>query len=93
MYNSVSKIESFARACFEYAMKISFPVYLSTKYLLLKEYDGTFKRAFDTIYEQEYKAKFEKQGIWYEHKGPPDRNIRISPQSDPHPLRTKLTEK
>eukprot|EP00403_Amphidinium_massartii_P027099 CAMPEP_0178390618 /NCGR_PEP_ID=MMETSP0689_2-20121128/10739_1 /TAXON_ID=160604 /ORGANISM="Amphidinium massartii, Strain CS-259" /LENGTH=1170 /DNA_ID=CAMNT_0020011133 /DNA_START=33 /DNA_END=3541 /DNA_ORIENTATION=- len=68
-YNSVPKMEAFARACFEYALEIKFPVYLSTKYLLLKEYDGTFKRVFDTIYESEgYKAKFEKQGIWYEHK-------------------------
>jgi len=68
MYNSVDKIESFAKACFEYALKIKYPVYLSTKYLMLKDYDGAFVRTFNEVYTSSYASAFEKLGLWYEHK-------------------------
>merc|ERR1719197_2117131 len=44
------------------------PVYLSTKNTILKKYDGLFKDIFQEIYENNYKSKFEKVGIWYEHR-------------------------
>jgi isocitrate dehydrogenase len=34
----------------------------------LKAYDGRFKDIFEEIYTKEFKAEFEKLGIWYEHR-------------------------
>ena len=44
------------------------PQYLSTKNTILKGYDGQWKDIFQAIYDAEYKAEFEKLGIWYEHR-------------------------
>lgn len=41
---------------------------MSTKNTILKRYDGRFKDIFQEIYDKEYKADFEKLGIWYEHR-------------------------
>src|ERR1700741_5487302 len=38
------------------------------KHPLLKAYDGRFKDIFQEISENEYKAKFEKAGIEYQHR-------------------------
>jgi len=43
-------------------------LYLSTKNTILKRYDGRFKDLFEEIFEAEYKAGFDKLGIWYEHR-------------------------
>ena len=34
----------------------------------MKAYDGRFKDIFEEIYQAEFKAEFEKLGIWYEHR-------------------------
>mmetsp|Transcript_48948 Transcript_48948/g.106422 ORF Transcript_48948/g.106422 Transcript_48948/m.106422 type:complete len:1168 (-) Transcript_48948:147-3650(-) len=68
MYNTEEKINGFAHACFNQALALQYPLYLSTKNLMLKEYDGMFVRIFAEVYEKEYKALFEKAGIWYVHK-------------------------
>jgi isocitrate dehydrogenase len=68
MYNTVESITGFAHSCFQYAIMKQWPLYLSTKNTILKKYDGLFKDIFQKIYEQEYKAKFEGLGIWYEHR-------------------------
>jgi isocitrate dehydrogenase len=68
MYNRIDKIEAFANSCFEYALEIKMPLYLSTKNLLLKDYDGAFVKVFEEIYAAKYKKSYEKAGIWYEHK-------------------------
>merc|ERR1711976_327243 len=44
------------------------PLYLSTKNTILKQYDGLFKDIFMEMYQNEYKEKFEKLKIWYEHR-------------------------
>lgn len=45
------------------------PLYMSTKNTILKRYDGRFLQIFEDVYEtQGYKEKFEKLGIWYEHR-------------------------
>ena len=45
------------------------PLYLSTKNTILKRYDGRFLQIFQDVYERQgYKAKFERLGIWYEHR-------------------------
>uniref|UniRef100_A0A6U6VWK9 Isopropylmalate dehydrogenase-like domain-containing protein n=1 Tax=Zooxanthella nutricula TaxID=1333877 RepID=A0A6U6VWK9_9DINO len=68
MYNSNDRIKGFAHSCFQYALEIKFPVYLSTKELTLRDYDGTFVQVFQEIFESEYKDKFDKAGIWYQHQ-------------------------
>ncbi len=41
----------------------------STKNTVLKRYDGRWLQIFQEVYEtQGYKEKFEKLGIWYEHR-------------------------
>jgi isocitrate dehydrogenase len=68
MFNTEDSIRGFARACMNYGLMRGYPVYLSTKNTILKAYDGTFKDLFQEIYEAEFKEKFEKAGIWYEHR-------------------------
>lgn len=68
MYNVDASIRDFARASLNYGLKRNYPVFLSTKNTILKAYDGRFKDIFEEIYESEFKAAFEKQGITYEHR-------------------------
>lgn len=68
MYNLDDSIKSFARSCLNYGLQRKEPVYLSTKNTILKAYDGRFKDLFEEIYEADFKAEFEKNGIWYEHR-------------------------
>lgn len=68
MYNTDESIRGFAHACFNMAMQKNWPLYLSTKNTILKTYDGRFKDIFQEIFEQEYRKKFEKAGITYEHR-------------------------
>ena len=68
MYNFRKSIEDFARASFNYGLDRNYPVYLSTKNTILKAYDGMFKDVFAEIYENEFKEKFEKAGLTYEHR-------------------------
>ena len=65
MHNTDKSIESFARACFNYALSVKLPLWFSTKDTISKVYDGRFKEIFATIYENEYKEKFEQAGIEY----------------------------
>lgn len=68
MYNFNKSIADFARASFEYGLKRSYPVFLSTKNTILKAYDGAFKDIFADIFEREYKDKFAEAGLTYEHR-------------------------
>jgi isocitrate dehydrogenase len=68
MYNLDKSIEDFARSCFGYGLIKGWPVYLSTKNTILKVYDGRFKDIFQNIFNQEFKTKFEKLKITYEHR-------------------------
>ena len=68
MYNTDESIEGFARASFNRALDLKYPLYLSTKNTILKAYDGRFKDIFQEIYDKEFKEKFEAAGIWYEHR-------------------------
>jgi isocitrate dehydrogenase len=68
MYNTDESINGFAHSCFQYALQKKWPLYLSTKNTILKKYDGRFKDIFQEIYEKQYKAEFEKNKIWYEHR-------------------------
>lgn len=68
MYNVDESIEGFARACFNYALDRNYPLYLSTKNTILKAYDGRFIEIFASVYEKDFKAQFEAQKLWYEHR-------------------------
>merc|ERR1719456_223058 len=68
MYNTAESIEGFAHANFKFALDKQLPLYMSTKNTILKRYDGRFKDIFQDIYDKQYKAQFEKLGIWYEHR-------------------------
>jgi len=68
MYNLNASIEGFARACFNYGLTVNLPVYLSTKNTILKKYDGDFKNIFQTIFEKEFKPRFDEAKLWYEHR-------------------------
>ena len=68
MYNLDKSIEDFARSCFSYGLIKKWPVYLSTKNTILKQYDGRFKDIFQEIFEKEYKSDFEKNNLTYEHR-------------------------
>jgi isocitrate dehydrogenase len=64
-YNKDSSIESFAHACFEYALETKQDLWFATKDTISKQYDQTFKLIFADIFEREYKARFEAAGIEY----------------------------
>jgi len=68
MYNLDKSIEDFARSCFGYGIIKKWPVYLSTKNTILKQYDGRFKDIFQNIFDKEFKTQFEKLKITYEHR-------------------------
>ncbi len=68
MYNLDESIKDFARASFNYGLARSYPVYLSTKNTILKQYDGRFMEIFQQIFDAEFKAEFEKKKIHYEHR-------------------------
>lgn len=65
VHNVDASIESFARACFEYALSQKEDLWFATKDTISKQYDHTFKDIFEEIYEAEYRERFEKQNISY----------------------------
>jgi isocitrate dehydrogenase len=68
MYNLDKSIQDFARSCFSYGLMKKWPVYMSTKNTILKQYDGRFKDIFQEIFEGEFKEEFEKNNLTYEHR-------------------------
>ena len=65
MHNRDDSIESFARACFEYALDRGEDLWFSTKDTISKSYDQTFKLIFQRIYDEEYRDRFEAAGLKY----------------------------
>ncbi len=65
IHNLDSSIESFARACFIYALSEKVDLWFATKDTICKIYDGNFKDIFNKIYENEFKDKFKQAGITY----------------------------
>jgi isocitrate dehydrogenase len=68
MYNFNDSIRDFARASLTFGLQRNYPVYLSTKNTILKAYDGAFKDIFEQVFQDEFKAQFDKQGLTYEHR-------------------------
>ena len=68
MYNLDESIIDFARASFNYGLMRNYPVYLSTKNTILKQYDGRFMEMFQEMFDKEFKAEFDKRKLIYEHR-------------------------
>lgn len=68
MYNLDASIEGFARACFNYGLARNMPVYHSTKNTILKQYDGRFKAIFQSVYDNEFKDRYQSAQLSYEHR-------------------------
>ena len=65
IHNTDKSIESFARACFNYALDTKQELWFATKDTISKKYDHNFKDIFQEIFDNEYKEKFEAAGITY----------------------------
>ena len=65
VHNLDASIESFAHACFRYALSEKQDLWFSTKDTISKTYDHRFKEIFQEIYDAHYKADFEAAGIEY----------------------------
>ncbi|TCP40840.1 NADP-dependent isocitrate dehydrogenase [Rhodovulum marinum] len=68
MYNLDQSIIDFARASMNYALSMGWPLYLSTKNTILKQYDGQFMILFQKVFDEEFADKFKEAGITYEHR-------------------------
>ena len=65
MHNIEESIASFARCCFNYALDTKQDLWFGGKDTISKIYDGKFKEIFATIYEEEFKEKFQEAEITY----------------------------
>ncbi len=65
MHNTNESIESFARACFNFALDSKQDLWFATKDTISKKYDHTFKDVFQEIYDAEYDEQFKASGIEY----------------------------
>ena len=68
MYNLDASILDFARASMNYALNRGYPLYMTTKNTILKQYDGRFMELFQKVFDEEFRAEFEKKKITYEHR-------------------------
>ena len=68
MYNLDDFIIEFARASMNYALNRGYPLYLSTKNTILKQYDGRFMELFQQVFDAEFKDKYAAKKITYEHR-------------------------
>jgi isocitrate dehydrogenase len=68
MYNLDSSIRDFARASMNYALGRNYPLYLSTKNTILKQYDGRFMELFQEVFDAEFRDQFTARKITYEHR-------------------------
>ena len=65
IHNTDESIESFARACFAFALDQKIDLWFSTKDTISKTYDARFRDIFAQEYEKNWRAKFEEAGISY----------------------------
>ena len=65
VHNLDKSIESFAHACFTYALDSKKDLWFATKDTISKKYDHNFKDIFNDIYEKDYSDRFKDAGITY----------------------------
>jgi len=67
IYNIDSSIQSFARASMKYALMNKLDLWFGAKDTISKVYDARFKEIFNSVYENEFREEFEKNGISYNY--------------------------
>lgn len=65
IHNTDESIQSFARACFRFALDTRQDLWFATKDTISKKYDHNFKDIFQEIFDQEYADQFKEAGITY----------------------------
>ena len=65
VHNRDDSIQSFARACFNFALDQKKDLWFSSKDTISKQYDHRFKDIFAEIFDAEYKDRFDAAGITY----------------------------
>lgn len=65
IHNTDASIESFARACFTYALDRKVDVWFSTKDTISQTYDARFREVFQREYDAHWRQAFEKEGREY----------------------------
>ena len=65
MHNTDKSIASFAHSCFKFAIDTKQDLWFATKDTISKKYDAGFRKIFEDIYEEQYKAESERLGIEY----------------------------
>ncbi len=65
VHNTDESIGNFAASCFEFALYKKEDLWFAAKDTISKKYDHRFKDIFNEIYEDAYRAKFEKAGITF----------------------------
>lgn len=65
IHNLDSSIRSFAHSCFRFALSQKLDLWFSTKDTISKTYDHRFKDIFQEIFDKDYRADFEQNGITY----------------------------
>ena len=65
VHNLDASIESFARACFQFALDEKKELWFGTKDTISKTYDARFREIFDTVFAADYQEKFKEAGITY----------------------------
>ena len=65
VHNLDGSIESFAKACFQFALDEKKDLWFGTKDTISKTYDARFREIFDTVYASQFKNRFDEAGITY----------------------------
>jgi isocitrate dehydrogenase len=65
IHNTDKSIESFAKACFTFALDQKIDLWFSAKDTISKTYDARFRDIFEEEYEKNWKLKFTKSGLSY----------------------------
>ena len=65
IHNTDKSINSFAKACFTYALDLKVPLWFAVKDTISKTYDARFRQIFQAEFEENWKKKYEKAGIEY----------------------------
>ena len=63
MCNLDDSICGFARLYFNFALPRGWPLYLSTKDTILKQYDGRFRDLFREVHDNEFATEFKKRNL------------------------------
>jgi isocitrate dehydrogenase len=65
IYNTDKSIESFAKACFTFALDQKIDLWFSTKDTISQTYDARFRDIFEEEYNKNWRIKFTQAGISY----------------------------